>query len=422
MKWMITAACCLSTLAPALQGEVMAQNMLEARSLGMAGSNAAAATGLEYLGGNPAFLAFGKEYSFELVPFSARLKVSNNSFSLDDYRRYFTSGADLSEDDKDYIYSRIPDDGLIIDAAGGLEAVSFSFRSVGFALVAEGNGVMDLPRQTAEFLFYGNTRSDRISFNELETDGWGGITVNMAFSGQLSDDMFGALDRLSAGINLKYIRGLACAELIRAEGGVLTTDQYILADGLVNFRTSEGGNGFGADIGFAASAGSDWKFSLSLNNILGSIKWTGENKMHIYQYQSDSLSTGGDESFDYSEHDTTFSTGAYHTALSRSVTLAAAFRQGEKLLITAAWRQGINESLGGTFRPRFSLGAEYSLLRQLPLRGGLSFGGRDNLALGLGIGLVIRGFRMDIGYLNHSFGWFNSARSVDLAFTTRLRF
>ena len=422
MKRIITVVCCLSILVPALQGEVMAQHMLEARSLGMAGSNAAAATGLEYLGGNPAFLAFGREYSFELVPFSARLKVSNNSFSLDDYNTYFTSGEVLSGEDKDRIYSRIPDEGLMLDAVGGLEAISFSFSSVGFALVAEGNGVMELPRQTAEFLFYGNTRSDRISFNELETDGWAGITVNMAFSSQLSEDMFGALDRLSAGINLKYIRGLACAELIRAEGGVLTTDQYILADGLVNFRTSEGGNGFGADIGFAASAGSDWNFSLSLNNILGSIKWTSENEMRIYQYQSDSLSAGGDESFDYSEHDTTFSTGAFHTALSRSVTLAAAFRPAEKLLITAAWRQGINESLGGTYRPRVSLGAEYSLLRQLPLRGGLAFGGRDDLALGLGIGLVIRGFRMDIGYLNHSFGWFNSARSVDLAFTTRLRF
>ncbi len=406
---------CILVIVASLPGWASAQNMMKARYLGMAGSNGAAAEGLEFLGGNPAALASVKDYSLELVPLSARLKVGNNSFSLNDYRKYFTSGEALSGEDKDYILSLIPDDGLLLDAVGGLEAVSFAFSSVGFAVAAEGNGVMNLPGETAEFLFYGNTRSGDIRFDELEIDGWGGITVNMAFAARLSDDMFGALDRLTAGINLKYIRGLAHAELIRAEGGVFTTDRYILADGLVNFRTSEGGDGFGADIGFAASAGSDWDFSLSLNNIMGSINWGSGNKMHIYQYQSDSLSVGG-------EVDTTFSIGDYHTALSRSVTLATAFRPGERLLITAAWRQGINESMGGTSRPRVSAGAEYSIFRFLPLRGGLAFGGRDDLALGLGIGLVVKGFRMDIGYLNHSFDWFDNARSVDLAFTTRLRF
>ena len=421
MKYLKITLCVLAIVS-LLPAAGAAQNILDGRCLGMAGSNGAAALGLEYLGRNPAVLASEKDYSLEIIPVAARLKLSNNSFSLKEYDRYFTSGGVLSDRDKDDILAMIPENGMLLNAVGGVEAVSFSFSSVGVAFAAEGNGVMNIPKDAAEFLFYGNTRSDNIRFNELETDGWGGITVNMGIARKLSDDMFGALDRLTAGINFKYIRGLASAEIIRAEGGVVTTDEYILADGLVNFKTSEGGSGFGADIGFTAAAGNNWMFSLGCSNILGGVNWNSGNKMQVFEYNSDSLSAGGDQEFDPAENDTSYSIGDYYTPLNRSLNVAAACRTGDRLLLTAAWNQGINESMGGTCRPRFSVGAEYCPWSFLPLRTGMAYGGRDDLAVGLGMGIRCKALHLDVGYLNHSFDWFRSARSVDLAFSTRLRF
>ncbi|MBD3179142.1 MAG: hypothetical protein GF417_05835, partial [Candidatus Latescibacteria bacterium] len=89
MKYLRRSICVLMVLL-IMPAVAAAQNILDGRCLGMAGSNGAAALGLEYLGRNPAVLASQKDYSLEIIPVSARLKVSNNSFSLKDYDRYFT--------------------------------------------------------------------------------------------------------------------------------------------------------------------------------------------------------------------------------------------------------------------------------------------------------------------------------------------
>lgn len=404
---------------PGFQAE--AQEMIDARSLALAGSNVATAEGLEYLGGNPATLAGPKDFGFEFLLFSSRLKISNNSFSLKEYDDYFTSGDTLTNSDIDNLLEDLPDSGLRLDGLAGVRALSFCFHSFGFGVTGTGNGYVIIPKEAVEFPFYGNSGIKNLRFDDLDGEGWGGVAFDMGYArkiiGEKDDSRF-----LSAGVNLKYILGLAYGGLIDADGGLQTTDEYIYADGKMSYKTSMGGRGFAADMGFLAKIRKNWTVSLHFNNLIGGIGWDKDNEISVYEFQSDTLRIGDGGDTEITDTDTTYSTGNFSTSLPRTMNMAASFSARDNLVLTAAWRQGLDHSMGNTVTPRVSLGAEYSRFSYLPLRAAFAFGGRETFAVGLGLGINVKCWRLDIGYLNHTFNWFRSAKSVDLAVTSHLRF
>jgi hypothetical protein len=155
---------------------------------------------------------------------------------------------------------------------------------------------------------------------------------------------------------------------------------------------------------------------------MGKIGWNRDNNMNIYEFHSDSLRIGDGGSTEIADSDTTYAMGDFSTSLPRTINLAASVNAGSDLVLTAAWRQGLDHVMGNSLTPRISMGAEYSRLSFLPLRTAFAFGGRDGFAVGLGLGVNLGCWRLDVGYLNHSFNWFRSAKSFDLAATTHLRF
>ncbi len=405
-------------ICPALYGD----ETIDGRYLGMAGSNTATAEGMEYLGGNPATLAAEKSFGFELLLISARVRMNNNSLSMKEYDDYFTTGDELSGGEIDHLLGHIPDSGLRIDGFAGVRAISFCAGPLGFGVTGTGNGFATLPREALEFPFYGNKEIKELRFDQLKGEGWSGIALNLGGAKVLSGKPGKGSPFLSAGVNLKYIFGLAYAGIVEAGGGIETTEQYILANGNMHLRTSEGGSGYAADAGMYARVSDGWSLSLHCNNLVGDINWDKDNQMSVYQFNSDSLSILGGEEADISDQDTTYSTEDFSTGLPRSINLAAAYRANSRLVLTASWRQGLDDNLGNTVIPRFALGAEYAPLYYLPLRMGIALGGNDTFATGLGMGIRLGCWRMDLGYLNHSFDWFRNARGVDLAVTSHLRF
>ena len=401
---------------------VEAQGLIDGRNLALAGSNIATAEGLEYLGGNPATLAGQRDFGFELLLISARLKMSNNAFSLKQYDDYFTTGDMLTDSDIDNLFGDLPGDGLRLDASAGVKALSFCANSFGFGVMGVGNGYVVVPDEAIKFPFYGNQEIKNLSFNDLEGDGWGGVAFNFGYAKKLAGEKDSSSGFLSAGINLKYILGLAYGSLIDADGSLQSNDDCILADGKMSYRTSLGGRGFAADLGFLARVGTNLTFSLHCNNLIGGIGWDKKNKMNIYEFHSDSLSIRDGGSSEITDADTTYAVGEFSTSLPRTMNLAAAVNVCSSLVLTSAWSQGLDHSMGNTMAPRVSVGAEYSHFSFFPLRTAFAFGGRGGFAVGLGFGIKLKCWRLDVGYLNHSSDWFRSAKSFDLAATTNLRF
>lgn len=389
----------------------------------MAGSNIAITEGNGYFGANPATLAQIRDFNFELHLVSAHFMVNNNSYSLNEYNKYFTDGDSLTSEDIEDLLSTIPEKGLKGNFNLGAKTLSFYARPFSITLGGVGNGFLNIPKDVFNFPFQGNTVVRQHSFDNMEGEAWSAGLVEFAIGLPITQWTPSQFDFASVGLSARYLVGIEYANIENASGSIFTTDDYLLANAHAETRRSSGGSGFGVDLGILGVYEENWTFSLHFNNILGSMYWNRGNEMSIVDFQSDSLLRLEDlEELAVVDEDTTFPIGHFRTGLPRAVTLAAAYQFQPNLVLTAAFRQGLNKSLGNTTDPHFSLGAEYTPVHFLPLRGGFAIGGESNFTLGLGLGVDLKFWQLNLAYLNHNFRWFKGARSMDLALSMLFRF
>ena len=400
----------------------VSQGLSDARRLGMAGSNYAIAEGTEFVGGNPATLAKQRDFNFELHLLSAHFMVKNNSYSLKDYDKYFTTGDSLTSQDIDNLFNHIPGDGMRLDGALGVKTFSIYARPFSLTLYGMGNAFVNLPKDPFELPFYGNTVKKEYHLDDLDGEAWGAAVVSFAIGFPITKYFSDKFDFVSVGIAPKYIFGLGYGKIETATGKLVTEDTYISVDGHLESKISEGGSGLGLDLGFLADYHKKWTFSLSFSNLIGGIKWKKNDSLRIASFKADSIRINDLDSLTTTETDTVLPIGNFSTGLPRAMIFSAAYQYRPNLVLTATWRQGLNKSLGNFTKPLLAVGAEYRPLSVFPLRMGMAFGGENGFALGLGAGINLKYWQLELGYLNHNFRWFRSARSVDIALTTQFRF
>ncbi|UCF62703.1 MAG: hypothetical protein JSW33_08920 [bacterium] len=403
--------------------EVRSQNLYNARSLSMAGSNVAITEGNEYIGGNPAVLALPRHFNFEILLVSAHAMLRNNSYSLTEYDRYFTTGDSLSSSDIDFLASRIPDNGLKGEFNTDARALAFYARPFSLSIGGMGNGFVNFPKDAARIPFYGNTEIKEFKIDDLDGEAWAGGSLDFGIAFPITEWTPAEFDFFSVGLTAKYIVGFQYANIENSSGTLITTDDYLLVDAMIETRRSEGGSGWGVDLGILGIYEEDWTLSLHFSNILGEIFWNKENKIDVIEYEADSLFHIEEiANFADKRIDTTLSIGRFGTGLPRSATFSTAYRLQPNLVLTGSYRQGFNEELGNTTIPRVAGGVEYAPVPFVPLRAGIAVGGKSSFSLGLGFGIDLKYWQLNIGYLNHNFRWFRGARSVDVAVTTQFRF
>lgn len=401
---------------------LQAQYLMNARSLGMAGSDLAVTAGSEYVGGNPATLAKRQDFSFELHLLSARIMLKNNSFSLHEYDKYFTTGDSLTSGDIDNLLGNIPSDGLRADFAMGINTFSLYCYPFSLSLYGMGNGFVNLPKSPFRIPFYGNKETGEYSLNNLDGEAWGAAVASFGIGIPITKYFGDSFDLFAIGIAPKYIAGLQYAKINSAEGQLLTTDEYILANGQVEFIRSQGAQTISADVGILAEVNKKWTISASASNIIGSLNWTMNNERRTFEFHSDSIRISDFDSLDVYDSDTTYAYGSFSTSLPRVVSIAGAFKPNRRVVLTAAYSQGLNQSLGNLRKPLIAVGAEYKFLGVFPFRVGYAAGGNNGQAVGLGTGLDLKYWQLNVGYMNHNFKWFRKSQSMELAFTTQFRF
>ncbi len=401
---------------------ILGQEMHNARSLGMAGSNVAVAEANEYLGGNPAVLAVKKYYGFELQLVSAHLMVKNNSYSLTEYDKYFTTGDSLTSTDINNLLGKIPDKGWQGDFSTGIRGFSFYSRPFSLNFGAIGSGHLDFPKDPLTFPFYGNTVIEEFSIDGLEAEAWGAASLDFGIAFPITQWTPVEFDFVSVGLAAKYLIGIGYASLQSTTGALTTTPEYMLVDFYGESRRSEGGRGYGLDLGVLGIYQKNWTLSLHFSNLLGDIYWNKNNEFSMLRYQSDSLFQLEDISdLSQVDVDTTMATGKFRTALPKKAVVAVAYQYSPDLIFTGSYYQGLNTVYGNSLTPQLSLGTEYKPLSFFPLRAGVALGGDLGFSLGLGLGIDLKYWQLNLAYLNHNFKWFRSARSVDIALTTQFR-
>lgn len=414
----LTALALSCALIAGQSSDLRANGFSIARSAGMAGAYTGLASGVAAAYYNPANLGLASHRQSELSLAGMGLNVSNNSFTLEDYNKY--TGATLSTSDKQDILDKVPVDGLILSADAEVSASGFSQGQFALTFTARGAGEANLGYDLLDVLLNGNTLGDTVSLNGMYGSGWSYLSASFSFGAPVYTL---GTRQLALGATFHYLRGLYYGEVTRAEGGAVTLTTGFAGDGAVVLQSAEGGSGYAIDLGASLQLNRNYTVGLSINNFVSSIKWTDnvEERSYYFSFDSVNIDNSGDTSVVVSG-DTTIALASVTSHSPSTLTLGIAKTTG-KLIWAVDWKQGFKRAPGSSTTPQIALGAEYSLLRFLPLRAGFSTGGSQGSFMAFGSGLKLSFFHLDFAVLTNG-GGINSSGSkgLRLAASTGLRF
>jgi hypothetical protein len=409
-----------------------AQQSTEARSAAMAFSNSAATRGIEHFGLNPATLALPVKFGFEFNLLSVNATARNNSFNKGQYDRYFTKGDTLTQQDKDDILSSVPADGLRVDGLARVNTIGFYMKNFSLSFFGIGASFAKVPGDIPVLIFKGNNEEGRVyQLNDFDGDGWGGLGVQVSGAYPVYKGNDPETNMIALGGTFKYIGGLGTFKVVNAEGEIrnYSTEEdqfYTVIDQKLEARTADGGSGFGLDFGAIARLNDKCTAGLTFINLFGKMSYKRNTEMHTYSIVSDSFSVS-DELIETPDEiivteDSSYAIEPFFSTLPLVLDLGVAYQANEHFLLTAEYEQGASESLAGSKRSRIGFGMEFTQIPALPLRAGLSFGGRIGTSLALGFGIDLKNWILDLAYVGHGGIFPSSAKGLTLAATTRLRF
>lgn len=414
-----------------LVGLARGQAGIDARSVGMAFSNSAAAMGAEFMGMNPAALALVQKFKFELNLASMNLSVFNNSFNKQQYDRYFTTGDTLQPADIQDMLNAIPASGFRVDFDANANLFSVYARNLSLSLTGMGNGYLNLPREFYELALQGNQNANQVySFDTFDALAWGGLAANLSISIPLKRNDKAPLNLFAIGVTGKYLKGLAYFETVETLGKLVSRESELSAQASVLARTARGGRGFGIDAGLLLQHNRNTTLSLMVSNVLGTVLWSQEPRAEYLEYDVRSvafdLESFGLPEFkkdsNYVQTDSSYAIDPFSTRLPVTLKFGIAHNFTRKWLVTAQVEKGFTQSMGASNALRIALGTELRYIPLLPIRAGVSVGGKYGSVYSVGAGLDLKYWFADIAVMN--FGGISPAKGkgLTLAATTRFRF
>lgn len=395
-----------------------ATGISNARALGLAGAYLGLAQGAEAPNWNPANLGLDKELGFSMNFLSTGVGVHNNSFSKKQYDQY--NGQYINDNDKRKLLNCISDNGLVLDLDTEVQVLGFAYRQFAFTVSGVIESNTTIAKDFFELGLLGNAHKRRFDFSD--TDGTAWAFSSYAFSAGFPIELE-YFERFSAGFNLKILHGQYCFDVVKA-GGALSTDTKIYGEGETTVQYAKGGLGFSLDLGAASIINNRWSVGLTLNNILNTISWNRGTKRKVIIGKTDSLDiqTIMDvEDVDSLFHDeeNTEDIGSFSTTIPQEMRIGAVYR-ARMYVIAMDYIQGFRRGPGVTTTPKLACGIEYKPLFWLPLRTGLSIGGREIFTLALGIGFKMGRVRLDLAATNQGSIIPASRQGTTLAFGIRL--
>jgi len=392
---------------PALAGE--------ARTMAMGGAQTASARGLEAAVWNPANLAFSPGGAFGLVGLSADLH--NNSFTLARYNE--VAGATLDQSDKERLLADIPEGGFRLNSE--LQASGPGVHIGRFALTTGAVGAArgNLDRDFFDLMLFGNELGETVDFSDTWGDGYAIGDVSLSWGQPVYE---GALGRMAVGVTASYLYGIYEMHVDEAYGSVTTEFAEISGEAFAAATTSDQGSGYGLDLGAAWQAPGGWTFGLAVDNILGSVDWTGNVERHEMQVQASDINVLNDDLDNaVANSDTSYAAPGYSTSLPRRVRTGVALDRGT-FLVAADYVQGFNDQAGSSTTPQLNLGLEWRPFGLLTPRGGVSLGGDRGVGVAGGLGLDMLWWQVDFAVAHRGGLSAGDTRGLGFAVSSQLKF
>ncbi len=416
-----------------------AQTGYSARGMGMAGAYQGMARGADVARWNPANLGLAGNPQISVDFLSAALSLGNNSLNLqlyNDYfsQEYFEANGDWDDAAKSEILSYFPSGGFQGFNRLQVTALAISYKEYALAVNSFAYGDLRLPQEFFSIPLEG-LGTEQVNLTDI--DGEAAIGTEIAFSTARQIDLgWDKIQAFSVGGTLRYLIGLAYADVVEAQGSLLSNEDSIALDGtyravLAGMFAEEGdmGGGIGLDLGAAAQVNDRLALGLTFSNLLGSMRFGQvEESQGSFSFHQPGLNV--DEFGNFGEYmdsvavseDTSFSSGAgVSYTLPKALVLSGTYRAWDRLAVELDYHQGLNNTAGGTTTPRLALGTEYRYYSFLPMRFGFALGGVQGSTLACGFGLDLKNYQLDLAIANQR-GFFNQSKGLNFALSQRLTF
>lgn len=198
-----------------------------------------------------------------------------------------------------------------------------------------------------------------------------------------------------------------------------------------NFFPRPAGKGFSFDAGINLQIGEKIRIAASVTE-LGFIRWTyntlvnkDTNDFHyrdFYVLTEDPVYNQFVNDLD--GLDTRYSGIAYTTDMPTKFRAGVVFTPNNDFSVEFDWAKGLNNLPGNSTSDKFSLGSEYYVTKNLPLRTGISIGGSDGFNFSLGAGYTFKKLTIDIATNNMNILWtqFTEINRLSLTISSKLIF
>ena len=391
-------------------------------SLGMGRAYGALATGIDAIAWNPANLILPRDSFLELNLFSLNLNMANSSFNADNYNRYFTKEGHKgwwSDADKKDILDLIDEDGLTAYGDFNSNILGLAFGNFAFAVQGTGNLYFTVPKLPIELFLYGNTDKDKIlQFKNVDGNGFGAIKVSFAASYPIKFKKY--FDLFGVGVNLNYFRGFEYFEVNKGKGYFNTSTSKFKSQVDFEGKSADGGSGFSIDIGGTGIIKKNWTVSLVLQNVYSNFNWNDNPEAFLASVTIDSGDIANPEEIKTTDQDTVFSIDEFTRTMPLLIHVGAAYAWGKNWIFSADIEQAFGNEMGYSDRTMFSAGAQFNPIKILPLRAGMTVGGKWGFLFGMGFGIRAGIFQMDLSYSMHRALWPTLSRGNSFAISTKL--
>jgi len=374
-----------------------------AAGFSMAGNYTAVARGYDAIAFNPANLALGEPKQFGFSLFAVNVSNGVNPITLGDLKAH--QNVLIPAATRESWLQKIGTGRQTGDMAGGVSLLAMNVRSFGLQVGVVGAGDVNLNQDAAEALLFGNAgrTGDAKSFN------FGGSKANGSLFGVGAVSYGVPLRRndrgeqLTFGVTAKYIRGFAAARA--ADHGSATTPDAINIEFPVLYTDSNhvgnAGSGFGVDLGLSW-AKSGTTYSVTARNVVNSFAWSPDAF----------TSRAGGFTFDGVNNTSTFDEAPYATAPAamrtaleaerfRPELAAGVARHFGNLLMSVDGSQRFGDGITLSPKMRAGMGAEYTGISVLALRGGVA-AITDGFQGAAGVGLRVGTYELSVGAMTRS--------------------
>jgi hypothetical protein len=395
-----------------------------ASGMAMGGAYGALARGVDAFTWNPANLALSYDNKLEINLVGINLNLANSALTIEEYERYFTEsghGGTWDEEEIKDLLALIPADGLQLSGDVNANVFGLLFGQYGFSVQMIGKSFGIIPKSIFELALKGNQKLFKeFSFNDTDGDGFSAIKLSLSLSHPIPFKKY--FDEFGVGLNINYYRGIAIAEVQHFDGLFATIPDGLVSSMDMTYRTGQGGQGIGFDAGAAGRFNDKWSVSVGLNNLFAGINWKDETWKYRTSTFKDTIKIDDTEELDDVFRSDTLSTEPFKTDLPVVLHIGVAYDFFENLTFALDLEQAFENKMGYSDKGQLAIGVQYMPVNIVPLRAGMSFGGKWKYKMGLGFGLHLGFFHLDLAYAMHKALWptkasgFSTAANIKFAF------